>query len=145
MPRYYTGKNRNFDFPDPEEVTTVRLASERKETYRGRNMGTVSYLGLRTMPLKTILPAVPCTVKLWHSPTNFSMYSVPGYYTRNIVYSAGLLTFSLLSELFPSYQITLSRSNYKILLEQTNWPSSLISKLRKRGAISFVNGIGTVA
>ncbi len=42
-PGYDPGPNRQFDFSDPEEVTTVPLASERKETYRGRNMGTVSY------------------------------------------------------------------------------------------------------
>ncbi len=55
-------------------------------------------------------------------------YSVRTH-TIYIVYCAGLLTFSLHSELFPAYQITLSRSNYKILQEQTNWPSSLITKL----------------
>ncbi len=37
-PGYDPGLNRQFDFPDPEEVTTVRLASERKETYRGLDM-----------------------------------------------------------------------------------------------------------
>jgi hypothetical protein len=63
---------------------------------------------------------------LRNSPTNLNtVYTIYSY----IVYSAGLLTFSLHSELIPSYQITLSRSNYKILQEQTNWPSPLITKL----------------
>ena len=93
-------------------------------------MGTVLWSGNKAS--KTIL--LQYTVKLWHSiyPYNTRIARqilVQCTYTIYIVYSAGLLTFSLLSELFPSYQITLSRSNYRILQEQTNWPSSLITKL----------------